>query len=260
MSHSSTRAAAPPAPALPRPAATIVLARPAQGGGFEVLLVKRHERSGFMAGAHVFPGGRVEEGDARFADRLGAVCAELLDGLEPPAASALCVAALRETEEEAGIALVREGLPDVGALRPWSWWITPEAEPKRYDTRFFLAAVPSGTAARIDEREAVAQAWLTPTDALTACARGEIVLAPPTLCTLEDLAPHASIEAAAASVVRPLRPICPRLVMRDEGLVLALPGDELHEVAEPAFPHRTRIVMLENGRFASASAPARGGT
>lgn len=249
-----------PTPALPRPASTIVLARPTGNGSgsFEVLLVKRHGKSGFMAGAHVFPGGRVEEEDARFADVLGEACSALLDGMEPRAATALCIAAIRETEEEAGISLMPAGMVDVAALHPWSWWITPEAEPKRFDTRFFLAAVPAGTVARIDEQEAVDHVWLTPRGALEAYGRGEIVLAPPTLCTLEDLAAFTSLAEAVASVARPVRPICPRLVTGDD-LVLALPGDVLHDVADPVFAHRTRVVMTANGRFASACMPARRG-
>lgn len=254
-------------PALPSPAATIVLARPVSldPGGFEVLLVKRHGKSGFMAGAHVFPGGRVEEQDGQHVAELGKRCASILDGMEARAATAFCVAALRETEEEAGITLRAGQLPRVGVLRPWSWWITPEAEPKRFDTRFFLAEVPAGTVARVDEKEAVDHLWLSPRAALEACARREIVLAPPTLCTLEDLAPFQHVNDAADSVRRPIRPVCPRLITPDDGvdgvdsLVLALPGDPLHDVKERAFPDRTRVVMTADGRFASATAPARRG-
>jgi 8-oxo-dGTP pyrophosphatase MutT (NUDIX family) len=243
-----------------RPAATVVLARPvSSGAGFEILLVKRHGKSGFMAGAHVFPGGRVDEADARFAPAIGERCAALLDGIDPAAASAFFVAALRETEEEASISLMKDGVPHVEALHPWSWWITPEAEPKRFDTRFFLAEVPAGTQAVVDEHEAVDHAWLTPRGALAAYEKGEIVLAPPTLATLEDLAPFTSLKDAAASVVHPIRPVCPKLITGLDGLILALPGDELHDVPEPAFPVRTRIVMTENGRFASAQRPARRG-
>lgn len=268
-------------PAPPRPAATVVLARalsgdlPLEQSAFEVLLVKRSGKSGFMAGAHVFPGGRVEESDAEPASLVGEACSALLDGMEPRAATALCMAAIRETAEEAGIHLMTAGVVDVGRLHAWSWWITPEAEPKRFDTRFFLAAVSAGTEARIDEHEAVAHAWWTPRGALDAYARGEIVLAPPTLCTLEDLAPFATLGAAIASVARPVRPVCPRLVTGDSALaaagahaagahvaslVLALPGDALHDEPEPVFAGRTRVVMTANGRFASASMPARRGS
>lgn len=229
----------------PRPAATIILCRPVDGA-FEVLLVKRHGKSGFMAGAHVFPGGRVDEKDLE-----GDVDARsILDGVtDARAARGFVNAAIRETLEEAGITVRPRD------LKPWSWWITPAEEPKRFDTRFFLCEVRADVVAKIDEHEAVAFGWFTPRGALDAYQRGDIVLAPPTLCTLEDLAPFTSVSDAALSVRRPLRAVCPRIVAAD-GLVLALPGDPLHDVRERAFEVRTRIVMQENGRFASTFAPS----
>jgi 8-oxo-dGTP pyrophosphatase MutT (NUDIX family) len=213
-----------------------------------VLLVKRHGNSGFMAGAHVFPGGRVDDGDH---DVTWPNARALLDGMDERSASGFVNAAVRETREEANIDV------DGGALHPWAWWITPAEEPKRFDTRFFLCAVPPETHATVDAHETVAHVWLTPKDALLAYARGEMALAPPTMCTLEDLAPYASVEAAARSVARPVRPTCPRVVQDDAGLVLALPGDPLHPVKERVFPHRTRIVLGLSGRFASACVPAK---
>lgn len=240
----------------PTPAATIILCRPRPSsaqpaGGFEVLLVKRHGNSGFMAGAHVFPGGRVDDADYEGDDALADRARALLDGMDARTARGFVNAALRETLEEAGI---RVSARD---LKPWSWWITPAEEPKRFDTRFFICEVPSRTDAKIDDHEAVAFAWFTPKDALAAYERGEIVLAPPTLCTLEDLAPFSSVEDAVMSVRRPLRAVCPRMVTPDgaTGLVLALPGDPLHDVRERAFEVRTRVVMAETGRFTSAFAP-----
>lgn len=213
--------------------------------------MKRHGKSGFMAGAHVFPGGRVDEAD--YDADIGMVnAAALLDGMNARTARGFLHAALRETLEEAGI---RVSARD---LKPWSWWITPTEEPKRFDTRFFLCEVPRNTEAKLDEQEAVAFAWLTPKDALAAYTRGDIVLAPPTLCTLEDLAPFSSVSDAVMSVRRPLRPICPRILSDFagmSGLVLALPGDPLHDVRERAFEVRTRIVMGDSGKFTSAFAP-----
>src|SRR5690606_37706845 len=135
--------------------------------------------------------------------------------------------------------------------RPLAWWITPKAEPKRYDTRFFLAPAPEGQAPRVDEHEATEGAWFTPAAALAAYGEGRIQLAPPTLATLEDLAEHADLERAASAVARPLPPIEPVLITGDDGLVLALPGDPLHEVEAPASARRTRIVLDERGRFCS---------
>ena len=239
----------------PRPAATVILMRETS----EVYLVKRHGRSGFMAGAHVFPGGRVDPEDSAY---------EM---------DAFTVAAIRETLEECGVLLVnnqsdpvarevfdevqggrsfhdvireRHLSLDASVLAPWSWWITPKAEPRRYDTRFFLARAPTHRAAP-DNKEVTEGAWLTPRAALDAFAAGDIFLAPPTLATLEDLLGLESFEVAAASVQLPLQPICPLLVEGDE-MVLALPGDPLHDVKERAMRQRTRFVLGEGGRFRSA--------
>ncbi len=269
-----------PAPAVP--AATVVVARVVArvarsteasdqvDGDFEVFLVKRHGKSGFMAGAHVFPGGRVDDADTDFdADRFA-------------------VAAIRETFEETGVLLVRhesglpmtsrspkdaveakveEGagfsdavkgaglVPDVEALIPIAWWITPEAEPKRFDTRFFFAVVPPMQRhdAAPDGHEVTEGVWLTPKAALAAYAKGTIALAPPTLVTLEDLAPLGLDDVRSHKW--PRRAIRPVLTEEDGAMVLALPGDPLHDVKDAAWPNRTRIVMRDGGRFESAKKP-----
>src|SRR5437660_10639897 len=104
------------AEAEPRPAATVILLR---GGAdaLEVLLVQRNPAARFMGGAWVFPGGAV-------------------DAAEGGGDSAHRVAATRELEEEAGVAL---GDPD--ALVAYSRWITPAQLVTRFDTHFFLAAL-----------------------------------------------------------------------------------------------------------------------
>jgi len=254
------------------PAATVVVARvvPKDEGAFEVFLVKRHGKSGFMAGAHVFPGGRVDDDDASFdADRFA-------------------VAAIRETFEETGILLARhesglpmttpspkdavtarvaEGdpfahalkasglLPDVEALVPIGWWITPEAEPKRFDTRFFFALCPSAQRhdAVADGSEVVEGVWLTPKAALEQYERGTLALAPPTLVTLEELAPLSLAEVRTHRW--PRRAIRPVVAEVDGAMVLALPGDPLHDLSDPkdaCWPHRTRLLVLDGGKFRSA--------
>lgn len=252
----------------PRPAATVVVARVLpHDDGFEVYLVKRHGRAGFMAGAHVFPGGRVDDDDAHW-------------DLDP-----FAVAAVRETFEECGVLLARHesGLPmtssslvdavsarvaggenfrsallsvglspDVEALTPIAWWITPEAEPKRFDTRFFFAQIPAWQRDRadVDGDEVTEGLWSTPRAALEAYARRDIALAPPTLATLEDLADVPSLGAVRkASWV--LRPILPVIIEAQGGMVLALPGDPLHDEPEAVSERRTRFVVDEDGRFRS---------
>src|SRR5262245_29573201 len=98
----------------PRDAATVILLRP-KGAAYEVFLVKRAQAIAFMGGAHVFPGGRVDS----------------------KVDASIEAAACREVKEEACVDL------DTGALRIFARWVTPEVEPKRFDARFFVAAVPA---------------------------------------------------------------------------------------------------------------------
>lgn len=251
------------------PAATVVIARTLVDDGFEVFLVKRHGKAGFMAGAHVFPGGRVDDDDTAFDKDRFSVCA------------------IRETYEETGILLAKPesgialtttdaivalsarlaggmsfveamsavGLvPDTDALSSIGWWITPEAEPRRYDTRFFFAVVPplQRHTATADGEEVVEGDWFTPQGALAAYAAGTISLSPPTLVTLEELAPLKLSQVRAHAW--PRRAVRPTVTEVDGNIVLALPGDALHDVKDAVWPHRTRIVSDDNKRFRSSIA------
>ncbi len=228
------------------------------GDRLEVLLLERHGASAFAPGALVFPGGKLDPTDAqldptrvrctdpeRWADRLGVAGAD--------AAVAMLVAAVRETFEEAGILLVRgdgaaPALPadlavtrarmaardgaydwrewlarhelvlDLDAMAMWSWWLTPQGEPRRYDTRFLVAGLPAGQAATHDEVETTSMRWIRPADALTAHAEGRLHVIFPTRRTLEQLAAHpdaASVLAAARSEAVALRRIEPSVVRVD---------------------------------------------
>ena len=95
----------------PRPASTVVLARPATAG-FEVFLVRRHDNVAFMGGAHVFPGGRVDDADyiedaSRWCDGVTGAVARMRNRTEEQAI-AFHVAAIRELFEEAGVLLARD--------------------------------------------------------------------------------------------------------------------------------------------------------
>jgi 8-oxo-dGTP pyrophosphatase MutT (NUDIX family) len=258
-------------PALAVPAATVVVARVVADegqGGFQVYLVKRHGKSGFMAGAHVFPGGRVDDDDRivdndRFAvaairetwEECGVLLAKHESGLALSTRAPLdAVSARVAAGEPFSHALRAAGLvPDVEALLPLAWWITPEAEPRRFDTRFFFAVVPplQRDDAGVDGHEVTEGVWLTPRAALAAYASGSVRVAPPTLVTLEELAVHATIDAVK-NARWPLRAIRPIAGDEDGRLVLALPGDPLHEVDEPLWPRRTRVVLDDQGQFRSA--------
>ena len=257
-------------PAPLRDAATVILLREAEGPPL-LLLLRRHARSGFAAGAWVFPGGVVDHADRLLpAAHRGSVdlsrFAELL-GRRPDVTLGLVVAAVRETFEEAGVLLARRrgrapvdlsdpevvalrralghadadftawvraaGLVlDLGALVPFSRWLTPAAEPRRYDTIFFLARAPEGQVAEHDEVETTGLRWTTAADALADAQRGELALIYPTLRTLEALAAHGDLGAlfAAAPTTR-LRPLQPHAVTGADGRIT----DILHP-DDPAYP------------------------
>jgi 8-oxo-dGTP pyrophosphatase MutT (NUDIX family) len=217
----------PPAlPAVPVPSATLILLR--QGSqGIEVLLLQRTPRSGFIPGAWVFPGGRVdpEDGDPEILPHIEGLTEReareqlAFEGVEFPAL-AFWVAAARETFEETGALLspgaasmkpdelegarrsllegersFREILKDLGLtlnlrrLQYHGYWLTPECEPRRYETRFFMTEVNSDVLVTPHEREMVADRWLTPNQAIARNQAGALPLVLPTLFTLQELLP-----------------------------------------------------------------------
>jgi 8-oxo-dGTP pyrophosphatase MutT (NUDIX family) len=197
--------AGPGAPTPPRQAATVIVLR---GGasGLEVLLAKRNPEQRFMGGAWVFPGGAVDadEGEGDRSHRL---------------------AAIREAREEVGLEL-----PDPSALIKFSRWITPPEVAIRFDTHFFLAALPEGQQARPDGRECVALGWFTPAGALAAGERGEISLVFPTVKHLEQLAGFDSARALLDwAAGRDVEPVEPRLVGSGETARVILPGEPGYE-------------------------------
>lgn len=191
----------PGAPTRPRLAATVILLR---GGArtLEVLLVRRNPASRFMGGAWVFPGGAVHADDG--------------DG-----EAALRAAAVREVDEEAGI-----GLGDPGELVPFSRWITPAQVKIRFDTWFFLAPVPLGTDARVDGGEVVDARWCTPSAALQAAGRDELLLVFPTIKHLEQISGFACADALLQHARgREVRPVQPHVLMEGETARIVLPGE-----------------------------------
>lgn len=263
-------------PATPKDAATVIVLREP----FEVFMVRRHAKSGFMAGAYVFPGGRLDDADcdaALHAHALGrtpAQCAEVLHEDDVAVSTGLFFAAIRETFEEAGVLLAegslaheerdrlhghevtlvqlakREGLRfHLDLLVPQARWITPTVESRRYDTRFFLARASRDVAASHDTHETTDSAWMTPQQALDREAAGEISLPPPTLRTLQWLVEQGGIDKAFTAAAARKPPIVQPVFHTEGGVfTLALPGDPLHPVTEPAFEGATRFV-LEKGRW-----------
>jgi 8-oxo-dGTP pyrophosphatase MutT (NUDIX family) len=270
-------------PALPiavaRPAATVVLARDASdGSGIEVFLVQRHAAIRFMGGMHVFPGGKVCDDDGSPAMRERILDGHLAprdeawgDGVESGAALTRAVAAIRETLEEAGVLLGTPSAPpllhdmrarlhagdpfaealaasnlalSITTLQPLSRWITPESEPTRFDTSFYLARAPFDQQATCDERESVAALWITPRAALQAAEDKTLRLAPPTAATLHNLRSVRSVDAALADAAsRALPVILPIIRAIGDELVVIYPGDPEHPLPGPALDGPTRRVL-----------------
>lgn len=220
-----------------RDAATVVLLRNG-AQGVEAWLLTRAEGMVFAAGMTVFPGGGVEPGDA-----------DLPWAGTAPDEPALVGAAVRETFEETGVLLgvprldlhaaradVEAGRTSFGALLrthgaaidasglcPWARWITPEGEARRYDTRFFVAALPDGQHAAAVTGEAVRAGWVQVAEALRQQERGERRMLPPTIMTLRSIVAFPALaDVLAAAPGRSLEPIRPSLT---NGQV-TLPGGE----------------------------------
>jgi hypothetical protein len=112
-------------------------------------------------------------------------------------------------------------------LRAWAHWLTPEVEPKRFDTRFFVAALPDGQRTRDVGGEADRVAWLRPDEALAGAERGEMLLMPPTLAALTDIATHPTVDAIlAAADDRDVVRILPKLLLdENDRLRFLMPHD-----------------------------------
>jgi 8-oxo-dGTP pyrophosphatase MutT (NUDIX family) len=222
---------------VPGPAATVLLVRDGVAD-LEVLLLERRPDSGFVPGAFVFPGGAVDPGDR------AAELAAWADGPDDAEASrqlgmaaggfAYRVAAIREAFEEAGVLLAhrdRTGADDLspyrhaleqgeadllevcrrlGArlatshLRSFAHWITPKGAPRRYDTRFFVAPMPSGYDPTPDGSEVVSARWLSPTDALARSAEGVLPLILPTERCLHALVSFRRVDDLLSEIDRSL--------------------------------------------------------
>lgn len=269
----------------PRAAATVMLLRPSAIGP-EVYLLRRHASSDVLAGAYVFPGGKLDpddhDGDMlarldRSAEQLHALLAD--PQLDPARAAGHFVAACRETFEECGILLAddadaatahrasaqaREGFQFIEVLQelnlklatqgllPWSRWITPRVpsvQQKRFDTRFFIAVAPSNQTARHDPRETSAGEWMRPRDALERYWARDIELAPPQIMSLAHLSRFADIASILAEARRRPPPVIqPEPIAMDGGRIVAYPGDPAHPLRDRAIPGPLRLIWRK-GRF-----------
>ena len=251
-----------------RLASTVILARQDKEE-LQIYLLKRSHRSGFMPSYYVFPGGTIDP-----EDHDPALCNEYTEN-DPNAVSGLidedfpkqdaiayCVAAVRETFEEAGVFLHDQGERDHGGLqrmsdqrsagampkgwlrdlvlsegwvltfsrlKRWSHWVTPKLMPKRFDTRFFLSLMPLGQKCVPDNRETTHGIWINPEKALAANLKGETPLSPPTLVTLHELLPYSNMDDLQKELeVRPWGEVLfPRLIPLSEGGLILEPWDPM---------------------------------
>jgi 8-oxo-dGTP pyrophosphatase MutT (NUDIX family) len=275
-----------------RDAATLVVVRDVRDGeGIEVFCVER-QKVGFLGGAVVFPGGKLDPSDLdpgwAGASAPPRACRTPL-ATDETTARALAIAACREALEEAailplaGTQLSHEellawrkrvaagqsllslltahgGKLDLAALHPMARWVTPVAESRRFDTRFFLYVAQAALTGAHDDHETTASFWAAPAEVLRRFVAGSLQLAPPTHRTLEVLATAADARAAVTLAdAACLDPVCPRLVThrdtRGDTLGLVLPGDPEHEVREPRSPGHSRYV-LRGDRFLPEDPPA----
>jgi 8-oxo-dGTP pyrophosphatase MutT (NUDIX family) len=202
--------------AIALPSAAVLLVRSASGG-VEVLMVRRGAGAVAFGGAWVFPGGLVEPQDYAPSND-GLAPREALDELTrrggtPPAtpedALALWRAARRELFEEAGVLL-----PSGRSLTYFSHWITPRGLPRRFDTRFFVAAMPPDQVAAHCGVETDGCRWVEPHDALREYHEGHFPLVLPTRMHLQRITPFRSVEAlleeAARKPIATVQPEAPR--------------------------------------------------
>ena len=186
-------------PSTAAPAASVILLRDGQAG-LETYLLHRHARMAFAPLMVVFPGGRVDALDASSRGDPIRRCA------------------LRETSEETGVALTDTD------LYSWSHWITPEMEPRRYDTTFFVAATPDDQAAADISGETEHADWSSPGEALAAESSGRIKMLPPTMSILIELADlHTVAEVINHALDRRIEPVLPQLVETASGFQFRYP-------------------------------------
>lgn len=232
----------------PRPASTVIAVRPSVDG-VQTLLVRRDRSARFMAGARVFPGGSVDDTDR------GSTAARVVRWSGESDELPWRVAALRELSEEAGLALTqpevegrlpegealfaalaeRGAMLDADRLHYLSNWITPAGLPKRFDTRFYVAAVAADSLARTDDVEVFEPQWVRPSVALDRASDGEWLIELPTRAHLELLADLGDMDAilAHATAADP-HPIEPVLVSDADGTI---------RVVVPGSPSRSEPVL-----------------
>lgn len=211
-------------PVAPKPAATVVLMR-TERGRREVFLTRRPQSMAFLGGYYVFPGGRVDHADlaSRATERVIGAHPDDIRQIDQNEHAPLgfYTAAVRELFEESGVLLLadeagrvvsgepyeqmrRSGVHNAarfvesvaaqnlyyagGRLRFLQVFTTPSFAPMRFHTVFFLAELPEGQEAGIDNPEVDRWLWIEPSAALAENRSGGFPLIPPTMAALHMVA------------------------------------------------------------------------
>ncbi|MGA4801600.1 NUDIX hydrolase [Streptomyces lavendulocolor] len=249
----------------PRRAATVLLLRDGAAGP-EVHMLRRRASMAFAGGAYAYPGGGVDPRDehpVRWAGPAPAEWAARLGLAGAAEAQAVVCAAVRETYEESGVLLAGPTADSVVAdttgddweadraalvarelafadfldrrglvlrsdlLGAWARWITPEFEPRRYDTWFFVAVLPAGQRASNASTEADRTVWIRPAEAAAGYDRGELLMMPPTIATLRSLERYGTAaDALAGAPDQDLAPVLAQARLEGDHVVLSWPGHD----------------------------------
>jgi 8-oxo-dGTP pyrophosphatase MutT (NUDIX family) len=240
------------------PAATVIVMREVTGGPPELLMVERAAAMAFAGGALVFPGGRVDAGDHVLAAAIGGDSGDL----------AARIAAIRETLEEAGVAVGLDidprAIPDLSralyagepmgelieaaggilrpeALVPYARWLPKDVHHRIFDTRFYLARAPADAEPVVDGNENVRVFWMSARDVLAQADAGRVTIIFPTRRNLERLALFGSwADAVSDARAHEARTITPWIERRDDGEFLCIPNDLGYPVTEQALPEALR--------------------
>jgi 8-oxo-dGTP pyrophosphatase MutT (NUDIX family) len=253
----------------PRPASTVILVRQ-HGGELQVYLLKRSQKSRFFPGTYVFPGGEVDPEDRDMSLWIPHVDMDLEEisrllggGMSEQEAVAHGVTAVRETFEEAGVLLcnrsdsggrgleelrsrrAERGLPrgwlkdlvasedftlEFSRLARWAHWITPDAMPRRYETRFFVVFMPQGQECTPDLTETTDGIWVSPKRGLAGNLKGETPLSPPTLITLHQLLDYEDLDDLRIEVKGRFwgDALLPRMIKLSHGAIIVEPWDPMY--------------------------------
>jgi 8-oxo-dGTP pyrophosphatase MutT (NUDIX family) len=245
-------------------AATVLLVRDG-AAGLEVFMVVRHHQIDSFSGALVFPGGKLDPADAD--PGLRALCR----GAHDDRALRFRIAAIREAFEECGVlyasrrgaaaplgeaeaaplrerylaAVLRdevslqalcaaEGLELRGdCLHAFAHWVTPQTQPKIFDTHFFVAAAPGDQHAVHDGSESTASAWISPAQAVAEAEAGRRVVVFPTLMNLRRLAQYPDVAAVlAAAAAWPVVRVQPVMAPHARGRTLTIPAEAGYGVSQ----------------------------